>query len=168
MLSVFFLRYVFIPMWHSSAQTKCERVFLNTKKNNKGKKKETSKPSYPPPESFLTAVRRTHPHCCAALLSLSYLKYSVAGMENPHRGMCHSKGPSAENAVTWEFLAISDNRTEQKGETQPELNQARNVKHCQLHAAGLCMPGKTVRQVCLLGPQKMASTSKLNTYTCCL
>ena len=38
MPSMFFLRYIFIPLWHSSAQTTCGSLFLE-KKKREGRKK---------------------------------------------------------------------------------------------------------------------------------
>lgn len=62
--------------------------------------------------------------------------------------------------MTCEFHVISDIRYRAKGETDRSL-KSQELEHCQIHGAGLYMPGKIVRQPYLFGLQKTVSTRNL-------
>lgn len=94
MPSVFFLRYVFVPVWHSSAQTTCGSRFLEKEKRERKKKIQSLPVLHQDPlwqlrgEPIQTSVLPCYHH--ATLRSA----HSVPGMENAHGRICHSKGPS--------------------------------------------------------------------------
>lgn len=88
------------------------------------------------------------------------------GWKIPMEGYATIRGPPIKILWPESFMLFQITDTEQKGEAGP--SRAKNMKHCQLHAAGLHMSGKAVRQVYLLGLQKTVSTRKLKTYACFL
>lgn len=91
MLHVFFLSYVFIPVWHSSAQTIYGSWFLEKKRE----RKPISKLSCPPGRPPLEVGKNIHSYF-SVLLPRCYPKtglYRVPGVGNLQEEYARAKDP---------------------------------------------------------------------------
>lgn len=122
-----------------------------------GKKKKKKKEGKTKLKAFLSSTRTPSGtweeltfifQCHLATMSPCYPKtglYRVPGMGNLQEEYAKARGcliQVLKQPVSFMLFQITE--TEQK-ERQPGPQQAKNLKHCQLHGAGLYMPVKILR-----------------------
>lgn len=155
--------------FHSSVTLICSnRWQLVSGKKEKGKKNKT--------QSFLVLhqdprwkLEEEHTYTSVSPCYHDALRtglYRVPGMGILQEEYATARGPLMKILWPVSFVLFQITDREQK----PGPQWAKNLKHCQLQAAGcfLCMPGKKVRQVYLFGLQKTVTTSNLKIYACFL